>query len=62
MHWWLPVFVADSVVMAMRDGLALYGRERLHEGMCSCAIMPRSRPAGKEGQSGQIIVIKNPAI
>src|SRR5918994_994820 len=28
----MPVFVADSVGMAVRDGLAVYGRERLHEG------------------------------
>src|SRR5256885_16038982 len=26
----MPVFVADSVGMAVRDGLALYGRARLH--------------------------------
>ena len=28
----MPVFVADSVGMAVRDGLAVYGRERLHYG------------------------------
>ena len=28
----MPVFVADSVGMAVRDGLAIYGRERLHHG------------------------------
>jgi N-methylhydantoinase B len=28
----MPVFVADSVGMAVRDGLAVYGRERLHSG------------------------------
>src|SRR5438445_4798255 len=28
----MPVFVADSVGMAVRDGLAVYGRERLHDG------------------------------
>ena len=28
----MPVFVADSVGMAVRDGLAVYGRERLHRG------------------------------
>jgi len=28
----MPIFVADSVGMAVRDGLALYGRERLHHG------------------------------
>jgi N-methylhydantoinase B len=28
----MPVFVADSVGMAVRDGLAVYGRERLHKG------------------------------
>src|SRR5437879_9707945 len=28
----MPVFVADSVGMAVRDGLAVYGRERLHHG------------------------------
>src|SRR6185503_18045875 len=28
----MPVFVADSVGMAVRDGLAVYGRDRLHHG------------------------------
>lgn len=28
----MPVFVADSVGMAVRDGLAIYGAERLHHG------------------------------
>jgi len=28
----MPVFVADSVGMAVRDGLAVYGRARLHRG------------------------------
>src|SRR5271157_1755876 len=28
----MPIFVADSVGMAVRDGLAIYGRERLHHG------------------------------
>src|SRR4026209_2344857 len=28
----MPVFVADSVGMAVRDGLAVYGRKRLHRG------------------------------
>src|SRR5499433_3622091 len=28
----MPVFVADSVGMAVRDGLAVYGRENLHKG------------------------------
>jgi len=28
----MPVFVADSVGMAVRDGLAIYGKERLHHG------------------------------
>ena len=28
----IPVFVADSVGMAVRDGLSIYGRERLHPG------------------------------
>ncbi len=28
----MPVFVADSVGMAVKDGLAVYGRENLHEG------------------------------
>ena len=28
----MPVFVADSVGMAVRDGLSVYGRERLHRG------------------------------
>jgi N-methylhydantoinase B len=28
----MPVFVADSVGMAVRDGIATYGRERLHHG------------------------------
>lgn len=28
----MPIFVADSVGMAVRDGLASYGRERLHHG------------------------------
>jgi N-methylhydantoinase B len=28
----MPPFVADSVGMAVRDGLAIYGRERLHHG------------------------------
>src|SRR6201982_1873058 len=28
----MPVFVADSVGMAVRDGLAVYGRERLRHG------------------------------
>jgi N-methylhydantoinase B len=28
----MPPFVADSVGMAVRDGLAIYGRERLHDG------------------------------
>jgi N-methylhydantoinase B len=28
----MPVFVADSVGMAVRDGLAIYGKERLHYG------------------------------
>src|SRR3954465_13899163 len=28
----MPPFVADSVGMAVRDGLQIYGRERLHRG------------------------------
>ena len=28
----MPVFVADSVGMAVRDGLAVYGRENIHKG------------------------------
>lgn len=28
----MPVFVADSVGMAVRDGLEIYGRDNLHEG------------------------------
>ena len=28
----MPPFVADSVGMAVRDGLAIYGSERLHHG------------------------------
>jgi N-methylhydantoinase B len=28
----MPVFIADSVSMAVRDGLEIYGRERLHQG------------------------------
>lgn len=28
----MPIFVADAVGMAVRDGLAIYGRERLHRG------------------------------
>src|SRR5690242_2717812 len=28
----MPPFVADSVGMAVRDGLKIYGRERLHHG------------------------------
>jgi N-methylhydantoinase B len=28
----MPIFVADAVGMAVRDGLKIYGRERLHEG------------------------------
>jgi N-methylhydantoinase B len=28
----MPVFVADSVGMAVRDGLAVYGRENFHQG------------------------------
>ena len=28
----MPVFVADSVGMAVRDGLSVYGRDRLHHG------------------------------
>jgi N-methylhydantoinase B len=28
----MPPFVADSVGMAVRDGFAIYGRERLHDG------------------------------
>src|SRR6201990_3061728 len=28
----MPIFVADSVGMAVRDGLAIYGAERLHPG------------------------------
>src|ERR1700756_4385484 len=28
----MPIFVADAVGSAVRDGLKLYGRERLHEG------------------------------
>src|ERR1700704_7180752 len=28
----MPPFVADSVGMAVRDGLAIYGRERLYAG------------------------------
>src|SRR6202008_3575125 len=28
----MPVFVADSVGMAVRDGLSVYGRGRLHRG------------------------------
>ena len=28
----MPVFVADSVGMAVKDGLAVYGRENLHKG------------------------------
>lgn len=28
----MPIFIADSVGMAVRDGIATYGRERLHQG------------------------------
>src|SRR3954462_11781931 len=28
----MPVFVADSVGMAVRDGLSIYGRQKLHHG------------------------------
>src|SRR5437879_5554720 len=28
----MPVFVADSVGMAVKDGLEIYGRENLHKG------------------------------
>src|SRR3954470_10154144 len=28
----MPVFVADSVGMAVRDGIATYGKDRLHHG------------------------------
>ena len=28
----MPVFVADSVGMAVRDGLKVYGRDNLHKG------------------------------
>lgn len=28
----MPVFVADSVGMAVRDGIAIYGKDRLHHG------------------------------
>src|SRR5215471_17766406 len=28
----MPVFIADSVGMAVRDGLSIYGREKLHHG------------------------------
>jgi N-methylhydantoinase B len=28
----MPIFVADAVGMAVRDGLEIYGRERLHQG------------------------------
>ena len=28
----IPVFVADSVGMAVRDGLSVYGKDRLHRG------------------------------
>src|SRR6202008_1300751 len=28
----MPIFVADSVGMAVRDGIAAYGRERLQQG------------------------------
>jgi len=28
----MPIFVADAVGMAVRDGLTIYGRERLHHG------------------------------
>src|SRR4051812_24849776 len=28
----MPPFVADSVGMAVRDGLAIYGKDRLHQG------------------------------
>jgi N-methylhydantoinase B len=28
----MPIFVADSVGMAVRDGLEIYGRDRLHDG------------------------------
>src|SRR5215470_6736983 len=37
----MPVFVADSVGMAVRDGLSVYGRARLFTAMSSCAIMRR---------------------
>jgi N-methylhydantoinase B len=38
----MPPFVADSVGMAVRDGLAIYGRERLHHGdviVCNHAVV-----------------------
>src|ERR1700747_2130398 len=38
----MPPFVADSVGMAVRDGLAIYGRERLHYGdvvVCNTAAV-----------------------
>ena len=28
----MPPFVADSVGMAVRDGLSIYGKDRLHDG------------------------------
>ena len=28
----MPIFVADAVGMAVRDGLEIYGRDRLHDG------------------------------
>ena len=39
----MPPFVADSVGMAVRDGLQIYGRERLHRGdvvLCNHAAVP----------------------
>ena len=39
----MPVFVADSVGMAVRDGLATYGAPASTTATWWCAIMPRFR-------------------
>ncbi len=45
----MPVFVADSVGMAVRDGLAIFGKERLFRGdvvVCNHAAVPASQQHG----------------
>src|SRR5437868_14393429 len=49
----MPPFVADSVGMAVRDGLKIYGRARLHGGDVVVCNRSEERRVGKECRTGE---------